>query len=365
MHYRRSRVFIGLFLTIFALIGVVLNPITSMTTSAAEDYRLWRQSDSRWASITLGSSSETMSKSGCLVTSIAILAVHSGAKNADSFNPGTLANSLNSVSAFSNGAIASWSKLTEVLPDVKFVKKYTFTSATQSGKASEMKSIQNEGYYMICNVGNHWVFIDSIVGSDVYMIDPAKNDTKLFGAYSLSAVTELRVFTGKNPPKSTNAPAATTAPTTPSAVPTTAAPTTEKILLGEYYAGDYDFINIYNSSSGDSSVLEYLYSGQLVNITEIKNGRGCFQLGAEKGWIDIDHLIYAGNPTVHKAGDINDDGVVDNLDLALLNEYLGSLSELPDGISILRECELKAGDINGDGVADNNDVLEYLAIICK
>ena len=41
----------------------------------AEDYRAWKQSDSRWGSIRLGSSSITMSSHGCLVTAVTKLIV--------------------------------------------------------------------------------------------------------------------------------------------------------------------------------------------------------------------------------------------------------------------------------------------------
>lgn len=374
MNSNSRRTVISVFLVFFAIIGILIYPIQSITTSATEDYRLWRQNDSRWANIKLGNSSDTMASSGCLVTSLAILAVRSGAKNIDNFNPGSFANSLNSVNAFSNGAIASWSKVTEVIPDVKFVEKYTFTSTTQSGKASEMSALYNKGYYLICNVGGHFVFIDSISGSTVSMIDPAKSNTDLFSTYKLANITELRVFTGKVPSQqstvtastTTKTTVATTVPTSPTTVaPTTVAPTSESYKLGEYYAGDYSYINIYSSSSNDSTILEYLYSGQLVKIIDINNGKGCIQLGAEYGWLDMSMLTYAGAPTTHKIGDINNDGLNDKLDLALLNDYLSSLSELPDGISILRECELKAADINEDGIVDNNDAIKYLELICE
>lgn len=370
MHTKKIRAAFGFFLAFIAAVGIFFCPANSIKGSAAENYRLWRQFDSRWSDIQLGSGGPTMAKSGCLVTSIAIMAVYSGSKNADSFNPGTLANSLNSLNAFSNGAIASWSSVTTAIPDVKFIQKYTFTSTAQSGKASEMKSFLDKGYYVICNVGGHFVFVESVSGSEVYMIDPAKDDTKLFSAYSNSGVTDIRVFSGKNAYQiqtaaTTTSTTKTTSVTTASTTVTTTAPTTVSYKTGEYFASAGNYISILSSPESGSGVMEYLHEGQIVNVISVKNAMGCIQLGAENGWIDMKKLTYAGDPETHKTGDINNDGKTDKLDLALLNEYISSLSELPDGISILRECEIAAADINGDGTVDNSDAIEYLAMICN
>lgn len=354
MHKSFIKSAVGILLSALAILSVIFQSFNIINSSAAEDYRLWRQQDARWANIQLGSSGETMSRSGCLVTSIAIMAVHSGAKSAENFNPGTLANTLNSINAFNGyGAIANWSSIQQAIPGVSFVKKYSFTSSTQSGKAAEMKQLSDSGYYLICNTGGHWVFIDSIVGSDVYMIDPAKNDIKLFEAYNISNITELRVFTGKN-----NSVNSTPAPTVP--------PTTKKTYMtGEYYNLSEADVQIYRDSDVNSDVMETLGYGQLVNITAVNDNWGKFNLGAEVGWIQLDTLKYAEADNKHTKGDINNDGVIDMIDLSLLNEYLISLSELPDGISILRECEILAADINEDTVVDNDDALQYLALICK
>lgn len=371
MHKGKFKMFTGIILAIFALMGIILSPVTSLKISASENYRQWRQFDSQWGSIKLGEGNCTMANSGCLVTAIAIMAVYSGSENPDNFNPGTFANSLNAINAFSDGAIASWASITKVIPDVKFVEKYTFTSSDQKGKAAEMKSFMDKGYYVICNVGGHHVFVEAISGSDVLMIDPAKNDTNLFSAYNNSGIVDIRVFSGKNAYQSTTS--ASTSPTTATRPPvvstittmTTAAPTTESYKIGEYFASAGNYIGIFTSPESGSGIIEYLSEGQIVNVISVKNGMGCVQLGAENGWINMKYLSYAGEPEVHKTGDINNDGRTDRLDLALLNEYISSLSELPDGISILRECEINAADINGDGTVDNNDAIAYLAIICK
>ena len=399
MHSSKSRAITGVILAFLALLGIMFHPISLLRTSAAEDYRQWRQMDERWANINLGNSSDIMAWSGCLVTSTAILAVHSGAKDANSFNPGTFVQSLNSVNAFDNyGCIASWSKVTEVIPEVKFVQYHAFSSATQSGMAAEMKAIQNNGYYMICNVGGHWVFIDSIVGDEVYMIDPAKDDTKLFSSYSISGISGVNVYIGKNKPVSTSpvvqvtpntavttaSSATTTTITTTTTTTTTAklvtntttttttavettteAVTTVNFEFGEYYNSGTDYVKIYSQPDKNSDTLYIIYSSQVVKIVDAFNGMGCVALGSEVGWVDVEQLVYAGNDDVHKCGDINGDNFINRLDLALLNEYLTSRSKLPEGISTLRECEIVAADINSDGDLNNLDILEYLTLFCK
>lgn len=362
MEKTRTKAGISIFLAVIFIIGILLNPVSQLKTSAAEDYRLWRQADPRWGSIMLGNSTtETMAKSGCLVTCLAILAVHSGAEDPEEFNPGVLAEELNAIDAFSNGAIASWASITKVLPDVKFVKKYSFTSTTQSGKAAEMKAFMDEGYYMACKVNYHWVFVDSIVGDEVYMIDPAKDEVKLFEAYNNSVVSELRVFTGKNPPVNTS-PAESTTTTTTTA--TTAPPTTEPKYAGEYINTSNASVGIYAAADKSGGAAAYLEKGQIVQAEEVVGAMGSIQLGADTCWIELDKLEYAGEADIHAQGDINNDGSIDNTDLSLLNEYLYSLSKLPSGISVLRKCEIAAADINGDGAADNSDVIAYLSYIC-
>lgn len=353
MHIIRIRKLAGIFLTLLAMTFAMLCSSWSMHSSAAENYRLWRQSDERWCDIPLGNSSATIRSHGCLVTSIAILAVHSGSEDADNFNPGTLVTELNKIDGFSNGAISSWAKINEVIPDVVFVDKYTFTSSTQKGKAVEMKKISDEGNYMVCNVGYHWVFIDSIVGSTVYMIDPAKDDILLFDAYELANITELRIFSGKNSPVNTD-------------IATTTQPTTEKPYeLGEYCNTGMRGINLCASPEDIKNTLYTLEHGQYINVEYVKSDWGRVTVGSQTCWVDMSLLTYSGSCKKHAAGDINGDGIIDKTDLSLINEYIYYNVLLPEGISVLRSCEANASDLIGDGVTDDNDVTAYLSLVCE
>lgn len=346
----------------------VFTSITPVKVSAAEDYRLWRQWDERWGDIYLGTSTDTMARSGCLVTAVAILAVHSQTKDPETFNPGTFVEELNNVGAFDSwGAIASWAKVTEVIPEVRFVKSGSFSSTTQSGKAQEILNVINEGYYVICNVGGHWVFVEGVDGSDVYMIDSAKDEILMFEGYANSNITSWQAYTGKNPPDNVIGPLVTTTTTTSATSTTTTSTTTTAPIiypLGEYYCHTDGLSEIYGSSSGNSEI-GYLKKGNIVNIIGSADGRGCFAFGGETGWIDMNKLTFLGEADVHERGDINNDSEITISDLALLNEYLMSLTELTDGVSILRKCEIEAADVNDDGYVDNLDIQKYLSLICS
>ena len=162
-----------------------------MRSYAAESYRTWRQYDDRWGDIMLGSYDwSNIRGSGCLVTSLAMLAVHTGCKTEDNFNPGVLANDLKSVNAFNQwGGLASWTSVPKVLPQMSIVwepDKYSgyWGNISWSTKVSMLKNFMNAGYWPIVNANtHHWVMIEGIIGDTVYMIDPASDSIKLYDEY--------------------------------------------------------------------------------------------------------------------------------------------------------------------------------------
>lgn len=170
----------------------------SYNVYASEDYHSWRQMDERWANIPIGNT--TIGASGCLVTSIAIMAVHSGSANPDSFNPGLFASAINGINGFDAYGGLKWSAVPAVVPDVQIVGVNQFQSYDEAGKAEEIRSAMENGYYVICYVGNHWVFVEDVSGNDVYMIDPAKDDVLMFDAYNNYNITQYEILTGKNLP---------------------------------------------------------------------------------------------------------------------------------------------------------------------
>ena len=185
---------------LFSLLNVFTFP--SMTADAADSYRSWRQMDSRWSGIMLCTESyASLGSSGCLVTSLAMLAVHTGVRNEETFDPGVFAKQLKNVDAFNRwGGISSWAKITQVIPEMSILwqpEKYSgyWGTTDKSIKLKMLKSFMMEGYWPLVNVNtHHWVMVEGIVGDTVYMIDPASDNTDMFGYYGNITRTDQNDF---------------------------------------------------------------------------------------------------------------------------------------------------------------------------
>ncbi len=162
-------------------------------------YKSWKQYGETWSSMTLGSSGETVARSGCAVTSAAILMVKSGSVTDDSFTPATLVSYLSANGGFSASGGINWNKLTNYAPSFVYCGKSAL-SGTQQQKAEKMQSLIDQGYYLeaVVKNGGHFVAVDSVSGSDVTMMDPGSKSTSLFDKYAASGVVSLRLFKGAN-----------------------------------------------------------------------------------------------------------------------------------------------------------------------
>ncbi len=405
-------------LTLFA--GIIpLYPVKMNETAAAEDYHTWRQLDPRWGSVDMNGT--TVSRSGCLITSLSIMAMASdsldstalsnlGISSADNFNPGVLADAYRNRGGFSyGGAIASWGTINQIIPQITFIKDAYFSSYTQSGIAAEIKAMMDQGLHVIVNVNWHWVYIEGVVGDDIYMIDPASDTVLLYDEYQLAGGNEYWALTCKNPPSvfippnqqttttttSTSTDTTTTSTTTTStstatttsasanitttstttiststtttttSIKTETPTTTTAMLTGEYFnPGDAE-VSIYGTPDCTGEPLASVKTGEIVNAVECTGTIGHIT-GANDfaGWIDLSVMTLIKEERPHEKGDINSDGKIDMYDLGLLGEYLKSLAHMPDGVSILTACETKAADINGDGRVTNADVLVLLTLVC-
>lgn len=393
----KSKGITGILLALFIIFSVIAGAYRPrMTASAAEDFRLWRQNDERWSSCPIGGS--TIRQSGCYMTSIAMVAVASGARDTESFDPGIFSKALNEINAFNQwGGLASWGSVNKVVNEISISSKnLNFASEDQSGKAAEIKKLLDEGSYVICNVGGHWVYIDGVIGDDVYMADPAKDEILMFEAYKNENITFYQTLKGKEPysgftplydvsdEKSedtqdiveTSAAAVTTTTasvcisvTTTSTVAVTSVKATTKAAPVVYESGEYcckeddtKVCSIPDMSSVTDITLE---KGNIVNVLSIDNGFGEVIVNGRKSWIELVRFEYVGSYKELDVGDINNDGSADEYDLAVINDYLSSFGSLPEGVSVLTRSEVAAADINGDGIVDNTDVLLFLMRVCN
>ncbi len=161
---------------------------------------IWKQGDSRWGSIKLGTSSLTMANSGCAVTSVAIAMSCSGItiNNVASFNPGTLVKRLNSSGGF-KGASINWSSnaINYFAPSFHFVESKNGISGSASARVAEVTKRIGENTSILLHFTNekhprgHYVVFKAVSGTNFTVYDPA---TGSINTYSASDLDSLRVY---------------------------------------------------------------------------------------------------------------------------------------------------------------------------
>lgn len=176
--------------TILAMLLTLLAPQFTFSVDAATPaYVTWRQTDSRWGSILLGSSSDSsVAAIGCAATSTCVLLVHSGVCSEDEsvFNPKIGITALKNKGAFGSGGGITWNVVSKVYPSFKYSTVATL-SGTQAQKLAQIQKYYNQGYYMIvsCNTNggtstNHWVAVRNCKNNKCTIIDTGgKNYTDL------------------------------------------------------------------------------------------------------------------------------------------------------------------------------------------
>lgn len=346
--------------------GMILSAEATDGNSIYDEYLSWSQLDERWGNTSMGYTN--IRSSGCLLTSLAIMAVHSdsiddaamanmGISNIEEFNPGVLADAYTSVNGFtSGGAIASWLTVEQLIPQIEWGKDDYFASTEKSAVADEIRAMTNDGWHIIARVANggfHWVYIQGVTDDDnIIMCDPAKTETELYSAYPEGLQGEYWMLKGKNPPslnKENNG------------ENNTDIEDNTYISGDEYFVQTSEPVEVY-SEIESGSVTATLTPGSVINISEYNGTYGLLETSNFTGWVDIS-LLSATAKVQQITGDINNDGTVDKYDIALLNTYLQQKELLPDGVSTLSTAELKAADINCDGVVNSGDVIAYIKAI--
>lgn len=335
-------------------------------TSIYDEYLSWSQLDERWGSTPMGNSN--IRSSGCLLTSLAIMAVHSdsidstamanmGITDIEQFNPAVLADAYTNVGGFtSGGAIASWGTINQLIPQIKWGTDDYFKNTSQDAVAEEIRQFQSEEWHVIARVvteygGYHWVYIQGVADDNsIIMCDPAKQETDLYSAYPDGLQGEYWLLKGKNPPSASKA-------------ENTFNPgyTDVSFDSDEYFVPVSEAVEVY-SELEKGSVSAVLTAGNVVSISEYNENYGLIESSDFTGWVDV-NLLTETEKVQQIRGDINNDGCVDKYDIALLNTYLQQKELLPDGVSTLSTAELSAADINCDGSVDSGDVVAYIRAI--
>ncbi len=203
MKFRKS---ISLVLAAVMLISVIIAVPSS--SSAAEDYRAWKQTDKRWSSISLGDSVYTIGSSGCLVSSVAKLLIQAEFRNADSFNIADLANWLNSNSGYDSSGNLYWAKVSTYAPGFSFYGNLlNYSSYDSEEYNSKLIDWINAGYHMALQVksGGHWIAVDeekTLSRGQVYIMDSTiepRADLTLKSRYS--TFNRITAYKGGSTPK--------------------------------------------------------------------------------------------------------------------------------------------------------------------
>ena len=180
-----KRVYCMMLLTLLILTAGSVNPVEAASYNGVEysvDWHTWKQVASAWGSRKLGDLC-TMSNSGCLITSIAILMAKSGAEDPNSFNPGVLrdryeskgfvSHNSSSVAADGNLSYAAYSKSNS--PNFYSVGSSNYHPTPYNQIYDDLNTHLSRGEYAVVNVnyGGHFVAVDYCSNGTVYIVDPA------------------------------------------------------------------------------------------------------------------------------------------------------------------------------------------------
>ena len=166
--------------------------------AATGEYKTWKQYDSRWSRQLMGAGGDTMAASGCLVTAIAMLMVHSGAADETGVDPGKLCTYLSNNKGFTGNSELYWAQVNGAVSGFRLANYSVDLVGSRYDKAAKIKRYIDAGQYVVVSVGHnaHWVAVDYVDDNgNVYIFDPGYSYTSLFGNYNDAGVTCMATFT--------------------------------------------------------------------------------------------------------------------------------------------------------------------------
>lgn len=176
----------------------------TVAEAAELPYVNWRQTDSRWSSIKLGTAADaTVGNYGCVATSLCCLLVESGACSEDEseFNPKIGIAKMKSAGGFDNNANIYWAAAASANnKNFKLINTITL-SGSDTQKLATIKKYYDQGYYLQVKVvcgSQHWVAVRRFLpdGKCEIMDTGGTNQTYLSG-YTISS--KAVVYQGPNP----------------------------------------------------------------------------------------------------------------------------------------------------------------------
>ena len=151
--------------------GKILVLLVIVAAVFARNYPMYKQCDSQWANDQLGTSSNTICKAGCLMSSAAMALAGTG----HSYNPKTLNQWLKANGGYARGDEFVWASINKLgLTFGNFVPNANIKANLDAGKV------------VICNVhnGGHWVLAYGYNGDNILVNDPGYSTT----SYTLAQI---------------------------------------------------------------------------------------------------------------------------------------------------------------------------------
>ena len=218
-------------------------------TAGSGDMVNWKQTDSRWSSLTLGSGGLTVGEAGCTSTSMAYLIAKSGTTlTVPSIDPGVF---VKNASYDSSNLV--WNSWNTIAPN--FTMHTQGASVNIDNAAEVLGEVLNTPYdgqyqqFIILKLSlGHWIAVDHVADGKVYVFDPSpaaegEGIVELSKAYKSSSLVSYNAF------HATDVPFGSTGSSSPSVTGGDNCGdgvTSGNIIIPEEYGGGGYTVTVYN-----------------------------------------------------------------------------------------------------------------------